>query len=481
MSIRSGSSVGSSDRSTPTATSPAVATRLDSRRTLAVLLISIFIYGVLASIVVPALPKFQSDLRVSRGGATWILTAFLLSGAASTAIIGRLGDIHGKRRLLVATLGTVAVGTLLAANSNSLAMLILARAIQGTAGGILPLAFGIVRDEFPRAEVARGIGQISGVLGVGGGVGVVVPGVIIDHLGWHWLFWLPFAITVAAGVLTWRLVPESPVHASGRVNLPSACAMVSGFTSILVGVTEAPRAGWSSPEVLGLIAGGLLICGVWIMIEIGSSHPLIDMTMMRVRGVWSTNLVAFLFGGGMYAAIALYPQLAQLPKSTGVGYGASVATTGLYLLPQTAASAVFGWLAGPLSQRFGSKATLTASCLIMLVSFVCMLIQREHPYDMLISVTLLGASLGLGFAALSHLSVEAVRADQTGAASGMNTVLRMIGGAVASQLAITFVSSHEIGGLPTAEGFTDALWLLTGLLAVASAASLLVPDSGRSH
>jgi len=449
--------------------------RISPNRILAVLLVSALSYGILGSIIVPALPTFQHDFDASQNAVTWILTAYLLAGAAATAIIGRLGDMYGKKRVLVVTLTVLAAGTLLAALASSLGVLIAARGMQGVAGGLFPLAFGIVRDEFPRGKVAHGIGLISAGLGIGGGIGIVVPGVIVDHLGWHWLFWIPFAIIVLAAVLTWRLVPESPVRVLGRVNWPAAVAMVTGFTAILLGVTQATTWGWGSPKTLGLIASGLLVCALWVLIEVRSREPLIDMTMMRVRGVWTTNVVAFMFGGGMYASLAIYPELAQLPKSTGFGYGASITTTGLYLLSETVAVAIFGSLAGRISARIGAKATLTTGCVVMLASFVFLAVQRAHPYDLVISVALMGAGLGIGFASLSNLSVNAVRPDQTGAASGMNTVLRMIGGAIAGQLAATLIAGQQVDGLPATEGFTQALWLLVGCLALAVLASLLVP------
>jgi MFS family permease len=452
-------------------------TRPHPDRILAVLLISILPYGVLGSIIIPALPALQHDLDTTQNGVTWVITAYLLSAAAGTAIIGRLGDMYGKKRLLLITLSILMAGTLLAAVADSLAVLIVARAIQGMVGGIFPLAFGIARDELPRERVGHAIGLISASLATGGGVGMVVPGVIVDHLGWHWLFWIPFIVTTVAAFLTWRLVPESPVRVPGRVNWPAGAAMVTGITAVLIGVSQANAWGWGSARTLVLIGAGLAVTALWVLLELRSSEPLIDMGMLRTRGVWTTNVVAFMFGGGMYASIAIYPQLAELPESTGFGYGASVTTTGLYLLSETIAAALFGGFVGRISARYGAKATLIAGCLAMLAAFLVMVIQRDHPIDMIVSAALIGVGLGTGFTALSALSLHAVRPDQTGAASGMNTVVRMIGGAIASQLAVTLiVRQQDPDGLPTTTGFGHALWLLVGFLAVATLASLLVPN-----
>ena len=183
---------------------------------LAVLSLAAVTYAVLSSAVIPALPTLQHSLNASETGVTWLLTGFLLSASIGTAIIGKLGDMYGKQRLLVWTLLALAGGTLLAALSTSLAMLIVARVIQGVAGGIFPLAFGIARDEFPPDRVAGSIGLMSAILGVGGGLGLIVGGLIDEHLNWHWLFWIPLPIMVVAAVCAWRFIPESPVRSPGR-------------------------------------------------------------------------------------------------------------------------------------------------------------------------------------------------------------------------------------------------------------------------
>ena len=182
--------------------------------TLAVLSVAGLAYAILSSAVVPALPTIQHDLHTSETGVAWILTGYLLSASVSTALLGRLGDMFGKQHVLVWTLVAFGGGTLLAAVSHSLGVLIVARLIQGVGGGIFPLSFGIIRDEFPRDEVAGGIGLISAILGIGAGIGIVLGGLVVEHLGWQWLFWLPLAVIVPAAFCAWRFIPESPVRRS---------------------------------------------------------------------------------------------------------------------------------------------------------------------------------------------------------------------------------------------------------------------------
>ncbi|HEX4466089.1 MAG TPA: MFS transporter [Solirubrobacteraceae bacterium] len=442
---------------------------------LAVLSLAGVAYAMLSSSVVPALPTIQHALHTSETNITWMLTAYLLSASVGTAILGRLGDIYGKERLLLVTLGILAGGTLLSALAGSLWLQIVARFIQGASGGIFPLAFGIVRDEFPSEKVAGSIGLLSSILGVGAGVGIVLSGVIVEHLNYHWLFWIPLAATLIAAFATWRFIPESPVRAPGRVNWIAAAIMTSGLSIVLVAVSETTTWGWGSAKTLVLIAAGLLVTGLWVLVELRSSNPLIDMTMMRIRGVWTTNLAAFLLGAGMYSSFIVFPQFAQLPKSTGFGFGASVVVSGLYLLPSTIGMTILGMYAGRISARFGSRLALLVGTVFTTLSFGLLAIEHAHPIDFLIAAGLLGIGIGLAFAALGNLIVQAVPSNQTGVASGMNTVMRTLGGALGGQLSATFIAAHTRGGKPTVTGFTETFAMATGFLLICLLSGLLVP------
>ena len=433
-------------------------------------------YAMLSSSVVPALPTMQHALHTSVTGVTWLLTAYLLAASVGTAILGRLGDMYGKERLLLCTLVILAAGTLLAAVSSSLGVIIFARFIQGASGGIFPLAFGIVRDEFPREKVAGSIGLLSAILGVGAGAGIVLSGVIVEHLSYHWLFWIPLVATVLAAVATWRFIPESPVRVPGRVNWLAAGLMTVGISTVLLAISQATTWGWGSSKTLGLILLGVIVSIVWVAVEASSRTPLIDMTMMRIRGVWTTNLVAFLLGAGMYSSFIVLPQFAQLPKSTGFGFGASVVVSGLYLLPSTIGMSILGVYAGRISARFGSRAALLTGIGFTTAAFALLAVAHRHPYELLIAASLLGVGVGLAFAALGHLIVQAVANHQTGVASGMNTVMRTLGGALGGQLSATFIAAHTAHAHPAVTGFTETFLMATGFLAVCLLAGVLVPQ-----
>jgi EmrB/QacA subfamily drug resistance transporter len=431
--------------------------------------------------VIPALPDLQHSLHTTETGVSWLLTGFLLSASVGTAIIGRLGDIYGKERLLFWTLIVLSAGTLLAGASQSLALLIVARVIQGVAGGIFPLAFAIVRDEFPSDRVAGSIGLMSAILGIGGGIGLVLGALIVQHLGWHWLFWIPLVVTLAAAYCTQRYIPESPVRSEGRVNWGSAALMSVGIAAVLIAVAQTTVWGWGSARAIGLFVVGVVFCGLWIWREVRSAVPLVDMSMMRIRGVWTTNLTAFLLGAGMYASFIVLPQFAQLPKRTGFGFGASIVTSSLYLLPAALTMGVLGAAAGRVARRFGSKRALLTGSAVTAVAFAFAALAHRHPYDMLIMSFLLGVGVGLAFAALGNLIVQAVPPTQTGVASGMNTVMRTLGGALGGQLSATFLANNVAHGLPTVTGFNDTYVMATAFLAVCFLAGLLIPNGAAAE
>jgi MFS family permease len=435
-------------------------------------------YALLQSLVAPALPDIQHALHTSEGSVSWVLTSYLLSASVATPLIGRLGDIYGKEHVLLIVLALLSFGTLVSALSTSLALMLVGRTIQGAAGGIFPLAFGIIRDEFPRAKVAEAIGLMSALLGVGGGAGVVLAGPIVGRLSFHYLFWLPLVPIVVATVATRLFVPESPVKVAGRISWLSVALMSLGLIAVLLAVTEATTWHWLSAKTLGLIVVGIVVLALWVRGESRSAQPLVDMRMMRIRGVWTTNTVAFLVGFGMYSSFILLPQFVEAPSSTGYGFGSSVTAAGLFLLPSTASVLVFGALTGRLERIFGSKPPLLAGGVLMTASFVLLAAGSDSPWEIYVAAGLLGAGIGLSFAAMANLIIENVGPTQTGVATGMNTVMRTLGGAFGGAVTASLIAATVgVSGYATAGGYTAAFGLCAAALAVSVVAGLAIPRS----
>ena len=448
--------------------------------TFAVLAIAGVAYSLLQSTVAPALPNIQEELHASSTATAWLFTGYLLSASVLTPIIGRLGDMFGKERVLVWTLAGLCAGTLLAALANSIPLLIAARIIQGGGGAIFPLAFGIIRDEFPAEKAGQGIALISAILGIGGGLGIILAGPIISAFDFHWLFWSPLIALAISLVATIKFIPESPVKSPGRVDWLGAVLLSAWLVPLLVGVSQTSEWGWGDARVWGLVAISAILLAVWIRFEHRAHEPLVDMAMMRVRGVWTVNAAAFLVGAGMYSSFILVPELTELPTSTGFGFGASVTQAGLFLLPATAMMMVASPIGGSLATRIGSQPILLAGCLLTTASFTLLAVAHAQAFEIYLATALMGTGIGFAFASLANLIVEAVPPEETGIATGMNTVMRSLGGSLGAQIGASVLAGTVVAsGFPTESGFTVAFLISAGACLLAAGASLAVPRRPR--
>jgi EmrB/QacA subfamily drug resistance transporter len=447
--------------------------------TLAVLAIAALAYALLQTMVAPALPDIQRELHASTTSVTWVLTIYLLSASVFTPILGRLGDIFGKERVLVAVLIVLGLGTVVSALSSSLEMLVAGRAIQGAGGAVFPLAFGIIRDEFPPAKVATGIGLISATFGIGGGGGLVLAGLIVDHLDYTWIFWLALVLIVVAIVSTHLFVPESPIKSPARIDWVGAVGLAVGLSAALLAVSEGNAWGWTSGRVLGLLAGAAAVLALWMRFELRASEPLVDMRMMRLRGVWTTNLTSLMIGFGMFGAYLLLPQFVAMPASAGFGFGATTTQAGLFLLPSALVMLFAGPLAGAIGTRVGSRVPMLAGIVLAGISFVMFAAAHDQRWEIYVASALNGIGIGMSFAAMAALIVEAVPQAQTGVATGMNTIMRTIGGALGAQIAASIVSAHvRADGIAQEAGFTAAFAASALVLLLALGAGVLIPRRG---
>jgi len=452
-------------------------TRQHYNITLGVLATAAMAYAVSQTMVAPALPHIQHDLGVSQTQVTWVLTVYLLTASIATPIAGRLGDMFGKERVLTITLIAFAAGLLVSALSHSIEMLVAGRAIQGLGGAVFPLAFGIIRDEFPREKVPQAIGLISATFGIGGGAGLVLSGLIVDHLAYEWIFWLAFVVVAGAVVATRRWVPESPVRAPAKIDWAGAVFLSAGLAALLLAVSEGSSWGWDSARVIGLLTGSVVILAFWGWLETRVDQPLVDMRMMRRRGVWTTNLTALLVGFGMFGSFILTPQLVQTPEATGYGFGATVTQAGLFMLPSTVIMLIAGPVSGWMGSRVGSRVPVLIGTAVASVSFLWLALMHGEAWQVVFGIGLLGVGIGLSFAAMANLIVEGVKQTETGVATGMNTIMRTIGGALGGQLAASIVAGHVVAGsaFPAESGYTEAFAMSAVGLLLAFGAALAIP------
>jgi EmrB/QacA subfamily drug resistance transporter len=437
-------------------------------RTFAILALSVASFATLQSLVVPVLPVIQSDLHTTTAGVTWTMTAWLIAAAVATPLLGRVGDLVGKRKVLVLALLAVGLGSVVAAVAPSIGVVIAGRVIQGLGGAMFPLAFGILRDEFPAHRLPSAIGAIASIIAIGSGLGTVLAGPLAAALSWRGLFLLPVVLTVTAAVLALIFIPESPTRATGGVN-PWAAVLLSGWlVALLLPLSTGGQLGWSSPGVIALFAAAAVLLAAWVIVELRSQHPLVDMRLMREPGVWSMNAAAVLIGASMFAVFSFFPRFVQTPASTGYGLGASVAESGMLMLPMLVTMAVTGFASGPLARWIGFRAQIVVSAVVMGAASLSLAFLHGSLVAVASASGVYGIGLGLIYAAITSVVVQSVPPTQTGIASGMNANLRTVGSAVGAAVMTALVTGAIApDGLPAESGYTEG-FATSGVLALAA-------------
>ncbi len=431
------------------------------------------------TLVVPALPALATEFDASPSTVSWVLTGFLLSASIATPIVGKLGDLYGKGRMLTAVLVIFSLGAVSNALANSIEVLIAGRVLQGVAGGVFPLAFGIVRDTFPREQVPGGLSIISAIFGIGGGIGLPLSGVIVDNVSLQWLFWVSL-IALPAAFAAHRLIPPSPPVEDARVDWLGAVLLSGALAGILLGVSQAGHWGWGSPANVGAIGGGLVLLGIFVFTEGRVDQPLIDLRVLRQRSVAATNLTGFLVGVAMFSSFLIMPQFAQAPESSGYGFGFSVTQAGLLLMPIALAQLAAGPLATQVAARIGFRAVLSIGAVLITLSFLINTFAHVHPWELVFGGILLGVGITFAFASMANLIVAAVPQSEVGIATGINTVMRTVGGSFGAAAATAILAASELEGtiLPTEGAYTAAFAFASVAGILALAASRLVPRPG---
>jgi EmrB/QacA subfamily drug resistance transporter len=446
-------------------------------RSLLILSSAALAFSLAQTMLIPALGELTFQLDTDASGIAWVLTGYLLAAAVATPVAGRLGDMFGKRRLLVLSLLAFGLGSAVAALGNSLELVVIGRVLQGFGGGIFPLCFGIIRDEFPREKVAGSIGLISAIFGIGGGAGLIAGGLIADHISYHWIFWLGAISAGLAALATQVWVPESPERKPGRVDLRGAALLAVGLVMPLIAISRANDWGWGSTRTVVLIAAGLAVLAVWVAVEKRTEQPLADIPTLLKPPVLMTNVATLLVGFGMFGSFLLIPQLAELPESTGFGFGLDATGAGLLLLPGSLMMLFTGPISGALGTRFGSKLPLAGGAAITSLGLFGLAFDHGTEFSVIAWAFVMLTGIGLSFAAMANLIVEAVPPAQTGEATGFNALTRSVGASVGSQVTAAILAGSAVAGspLPTDDGFTAAFVVSASVAAIAAGIALVIP------
>lgn len=439
------------------------------------LVVGVCSYSLLQSMTVPALPHIRTALGADQADAAWILTAFLISASVATPIAGRVGDSWGKVRVLIACLLLLSLGAVGAILATNLVQMVLARVVQGLAGGVLPLAFGIVRDLLPASRVPGAVAVLSSLMSVGFGTGIVVSGPVVSHVGYRVLFLFPAVAGVAAAVCIARVVPRT-VGDGRRVRLLPALLLSVWLSLGLLGVSEAPHAGWVSARTVLLLGGAAGALALWLWVEAHIDVPLIDLRLLTDGRVAGANLLAVLVGIATYGSFGFLPQLTQTPAASGYGLGASMALSGWLMLPSAVMSFVGGISSPWLRRWMGDRGLIAAGSLLTAVALGLVAFWHDQAWHLLVSNAVSGVGSGWVFASLAGIVVTGAPVGSTSAAAGLNANLRTIGGAVGSAVMATVVTRQIVeGGWPAESGYVAGFAILAAISLLAAGLALTLP------
>jgi len=453
--------------------------------TLGILALAGLAYALQQTMILPALPSLQHDFHTSTAWVTWLLTSFLLVSAVATPVLGKLGDQYGKERFLLLSLLVFFVGCVAAIFAWNIWSLIAFRAIQGFGGAVFPLSFAIVFDEFPPDKVGSGVGMVSAILGVGGGLGLVLSGALVDYASWRWLFIVGAVFVGVAAIGVWRFVPESPVKTPSKPD-PAGAVLLSGvLVTLLLALTEGPDWGWGSSRVVSLLAVSVVLGFSWVRTELRVPEPMVDIRMMVQRTVLFTNLAAVFTGFAMFGAFVLLPSLMQTHPGGDVnyGFGLSATATGVYLLPGGVLGFVAGPAAGRLGTRYGSRLPLILGLLLTGLGVASLAVLHRHPLEISLGMVGIGIGVPFAFAAMAKLIIDAVKPSETGVATGMNTVMRTIGAVIGGQVGAAIVSADTIGNskVPAESAFVAAFWVSAVIALVGAVLARFIPRKGAAR
>ncbi len=399
----------------------------------AVLAMGGIVVALMQTLVIPLLPMFPSLLGSSPADTTWVVTSTLLAGAIATPVVGRLGDMYGKRRMLLVSLVMLVAGSVIAALSHSLLPLVAGRVVQGLAVGVIPLGISIMRDELPLERLASATALMSASLGVGGALGLPAAALLVEQTDWHMLFWTSAAAGVVVLVAVLVCVPESPVRSGGRFDFVGAAGLSVALVCLLLGVSKAST--WSGGTTTALITASAAVLGLWGWWELRSSRPLVDLRATVRRQVLLTNIASVVFAFAMFAQSLVLPQVLQLPAATGHGLGQSLLVTGLVLVPGGLVMMVMAPVAAKISNARGPRATLLLGALVVAFGYGAGVLLLSAVWQLVVISAVIGAGMGLGYGAMPALIMGAVPTSETAAANSLNTLMRSIGTSVSSAVA----------------------------------------------
>lgn len=453
-----------------------------SGRTQYVLAANVMVFALAQTAVIPALTHIGAELDRNSADVAWILTGYFVSAAVCTPILGRLGDMWGRRRILMLAMALFAFGSLISAVSPTLELVVLGRVVAGAGGGVLPLCFGIIRSTMGSRQVPSAIGTLSAMAGLGASGGLFLGGIIMDLGGFRLLFWAGAIPAAVVCVLDRWWLPESDDQAGGSVDVGGAVLLSIGLTAPLLALSQGVTWGWTDARTLGLAAIGVIVLVAWVVHSLRTRAPLIDIRLAMRPVLLRTNTATLLAGSAIFVPFLLVPAIGQAPISTGYGHGLTATEAGLLLVPGTLLSLFAGPLSGRISSRWGSRIALSLGCVVNAVGLALLALSAGEGLLLvvpLVTMSLVGGSIA--FAAMPNAIIEGVVPERTGEGTGVNAVVRAIGSSLGTQVvSAILVAGVVVGtGLPSLGAYEIAFFAGGVIALVAAATALTIPRTAQ--
>ncbi|KPI12872.1 major facilitator superfamily MFS_1 [Actinobacteria bacterium OV450] len=428
------------------------------------------VVSMMQTLPVPILGLIRTDLGTSTANVSWVTTATLLSAAVFTPLLGRFGDQHGKKPTLVAVLGVMVAGSVIAALATSLPLLILGRVLQGAATAIFPLALSVLREEVRPQKLPGAMALVSGTLAFGSGLALVATGLLTSgsDADYRNAFWMATGFATLALLAVAFLVPATRHKTGGRTDFLGALTLGITLLLLLLPISQGHEWGWTSGRTLGSFAGAAVMTAVWVFTELKVSEPLVDMRMFVHRPVLMANLAGILVGFGMFANFLGVSYLVQMPqKLTGYGFDASILRASVqFLLPGAIVSLLASPVGGQLVRHRGPRVALGLAAALGAVGFGWLALDHGHSYSVIGADLIVGAAVSFGYAAMPAVIMASVPHHQSGIANGINSISRSTGSAIGSAIVTTILASKTIEhlpagvpALPAESGFTLTFWI----------------------
>jgi MFS family permease len=428
--------------------------------------------GTLQSVVDPARPMLERELGVGPAEGALISNTLLITGAVVTPIAGKLGDRYGGKRVLLALMALVSAGGLLSSLAPGLPMLLVGQVLQGAMVGALPLSFILVRKHLPKKQTQVAIGVVSALFTAGGIVGTLVAGPLAEGLSWHWIFASPTIVIIAATVVVTRLMPDdSSDRTDTTIDWPGVALLSATLLALMLGFVLVTGGGIPPWAVGGIVVAVAALAAAWVAVERRAASPMVDLRMLAAPAMWSASVLTITIAGTSGMLLVLIPKLFDIPSDS-YGFGASTSVIGLLLLPGTIAGVVAGAVGGLAVQRFGPRAVVTAGAVVIAGTLIALALMHDAAWQPTVARALIAFAASLVITALLAHTATAVDAKDTGIATSLLVVTRVVGVSLGAQAAGSLLAAgiDPVSGQPAESAFVTG-FVVAGLLA---ALSLLV-------